>query len=165
MARRTVLALASAGMILTGWGAAAAQWRLYHNSRFGATADYPADWKVEPAPENNDGRAFTSSDGRARLTISGIFALEGREEEFAEKARPLEGETVTYTARKGDWIVVSGLRGGKIFYRKAILSCGNKVWNDLDIEYPKAEKAKYDAVVAHLADSLRPGSGYDTDCK
>ena len=155
----------AASVALVAVHAAAAPWPRYHNLRFGATADVPAGWKMQPAPENDDGRAFVSPDGRARLTISGIFALDARGQELAEKARPLEGETATYTAQKGDWVVVSGMRGGMIFYRKSILSCRNTVWNDLDIAYAKADKAKYDALVAHLADSLTPGSGYDTDCK
>jgi hypothetical protein len=160
-----VSALAAVAFALSGWSAKAETWRRYHNTRFGVTADYPAGWEMEPAPENNDGRVFVSPDGRARVTISGIFALDSRAEEFAAKARPFQGETVTFKARNGDWIVVSGARGSVIFYRKALLSCKDTVWNDLQIEYPADDKAKYDSLVAHIAASLKPGSGYDAQCK
>ncbi|WP_374547790.1 hypothetical protein [Rhodoblastus sp.] len=146
-------------------GAKAEEWPRYHNERFGATADYPAGWTTEPAPENNDGRRFVSPDGRASLTISGIFATDSRNAELDEKATPMPGETVTYRAARDNWIVLSGTRNGRIFYRKAILSCGGEVWNDLDIDYPVEEKTEYDALAAHIAASLRPGSGYDLKCK
>jgi serine/threonine-protein kinase len=129
------------------------------------TADYPAGWEAGPAPENNDGRVFVSPDGRARVTISGIFALDSRAEEFAERAKPLDGESLTFKSRRGDWIVLSGVRGGVIFYRKALISCKDTVWNDVQIEYPVEDKAKYDSLVTHIAASLRPGSGYDAQCK
>ncbi len=165
LARKLVLALAGIAAALATSRATAAEWRVYHNDRFGATADYPAGWKMEPAPVNDDGRVFTSPDGKARVTISGIFAINPREEEITEKAQPLAGEKVTYRAHKGDWIVVSGTRGGAIFYRKSLISCDNKVWNDVEVVYPATEKAKYDPLVAHIAASLKPGSGYHLQCK
>ncbi len=120
---------------------------------------------MQTAPENKDGRVFVSPDGRARVTISGIFALESRAREFAEKAEPLDGATVTFSARKGDGIVMSGLRGATVFYRKALLSCSGAVWSNVQIEYPLEDKAKYDSLVAQIAASLKSGSGYDAQCK
>ena len=46
-------------------------WRTYVNSKFGTTAELPLRWRMEPPPVNGDGRAFTSPDGRARISISG----------------------------------------------------------------------------------------------
>ena len=164
MAHGNVLALAGLATALAASSATAGKWRVYHNDRFGATAEYPAAWKMEPAPENDDGRVFTSPDGKARVTISGIFAINPREEEITEKAQPFEGEKVTYRAHKGDWIVVSGTRGGAIFYRKSLISCHNQLWNDVEIDYPAEERAKYDPLVAHIAASLKPGKGYGLQC-
>jgi hypothetical protein len=144
----------------------AGSWRGYHNDRFGATADYPAGWTMGPEHTNDDGRAFTSPDGAASVTISGMFAVDSRAEEMEQRAKPIEGETVTYSAKGANWIVLSGTRnGGRLFYRKALLSCGDRIWNDLDVEYPADDKAKFDKLVAHMAASLRPGDGYDITCK
>jgi serine/threonine-protein kinase len=151
--------------LLAGSAAQAAPWRQYHNARFGVTADYPASWTMGPEPANDDGRVFTSPDGRARLTIFGHFVLDGREAEMAENEKGREGEAVAYRLRKANWIVRSGTRGGAIFYSKALISCRDTVWNGVDIEYPASEKEKYDALVAHVAASLKPGAGYQTDCK
>jgi hypothetical protein len=159
--------LASIGIVLVVASSARAEsWRSYHNDRFGVTADVPADWKMEPPPANDDGRDFTSPDGRATITVSGIFAINGAEEELASRLEPGQGETITYKKRRSDWIVVSGTKGDRIFYRKTLLSCGD-VANDLSIEYPAAEKQKYDALVAHAAASLKPGSGlyYGRNCR
>jgi serine/threonine-protein kinase len=145
--------------------ACAEAWRSYHNDRFGATADHPAGWNMGPEPTNNDGRLFSSPDDTAHVTISGAFALDSRAEELAQRAEAHDGETVTYSAKGENWIVLSGTRNGLIFYRKALLSCHDQVWNDLDIDYPEQDKAKYDPLVAHMAASLRPGAGYNITCK
>ena len=47
-----------------------------------------------------------------------------------------EGETVTYFRREPDWTAVSGFKAGRIFYRKAVLACGGKVWHHIEFEYP-----------------------------
>jgi hypothetical protein len=148
--------------ILVAASAGAETWRTYHNTRFGTTAEVPASWKMGPPPENNDGRAFSSPDGRAAIIISGIFSVLSDKEEVAIHLGPGEGETITYKKQGSNWIVVSGIKGHKIFYRKSILSCRDTIWNDVSIEYyPAAEKEKYDPLVAHVAASLREGRGYD----
>jgi serine/threonine-protein kinase len=143
----------------------AESWRSYHNDRFGQTAAYPADWNMEPEPANDDGRRFTSPDAKAFVTISGGFALDSPAEEMARRAEPEAGETVTYSAKGANWIVRSGTRGDRVFYRKSLLSCGGQVWNTLELDYPADEKQKYDKLAAHMAASLRPGVGYNITCK
>lgn len=157
---KTKFALASIAINIAA-SAGAETWRSYHNTRFGTTAEVPAIWKMGPPPENNDGRAFSSPDGRATIIISGIFHVLPHEEEVAIHLKPGEGETITYTKQGSNWIVVSGIRGDMIFYRKSILSCRDTIWNDVSIEYPAAEKGKYDPLVARVAASLREGRGYD----
>ncbi len=160
---RTKLLLVFA-LISCAFHANAESWRIYHNTRFGATAQIPANWSMDPAPENNDGRSFTSPDKRAKIVIAGIFAGTPRpDEDIALRAKPNDGEVVTYEKRGIRWIVVSGTKGNVIFYRKSILTCGNSIWNDFSIEYPFAEKEKYDALVKHVAASLHGGNGYDAE--
>src|SRR5262249_4992628 len=47
-----------------------------------------------------------------------------------------EGETVTYLRGERDWVAVSGIKGDRIFYRKAVIACGGKVWHHVVFEYP-----------------------------
>ncbi len=151
-------------LLLGGSRAGAETWRIFHNDRFGATAEVPAAWRMDPAPENNDGRSFSSPDGRAKIVVSGIRAEIGSlEEDKAIRLKPDVGEVVTYEKRGGGWIVVSGTRGDTIFYRKSILTCGDSIWDDLSIEYPAAEAGKYAALVKRVSASLRGGKAYDAD--
>jgi serine/threonine-protein kinase len=137
---------------------AAPQYRTYANSRFGTTADVPADWKSDPPPANGDGLRFNSPDKRASLTVSGSLNIyDTVEEGMKAYEEPDEGEKITYRHREPRALVVSGTRGNTIFYRKRILSCGDQIWNSVDLEYPAAEKTAYDAIVTHVAGSLRPG--------
>lgn len=135
--------------------ASAESWRAYHNARFGTTAEVPEGWRMGAPPENNDGRVFTSPDGRAQIIVSGMFSIGPRSEEFALRLGPLEDEIIEYDRRGRDWLVVSGVKGEKIFYRKSLLSCRDTIWNSVFLEYPASEKDKYDALVAHVAASLR----------
>jgi hypothetical protein len=84
-----------------------------------------------------------------------------------EEEEPGAGETITYRQRSGRALITSGTRGMEIFYRKAILVCADRIWNHVSLEYPAAQKAHYDSLVARIAGSLRfAGSSWQiTDCR
>jgi hypothetical protein len=148
--------------ILFTFGANAETLRTMYTPRFGATAKVPANWVMDPPPENDDGRSFRSPNGRAQIIVSGSFALG---ETIADKmaSEPENGETITYKKRGPDWVVSSGTKGDRIFYQKSILTCHDTIWNDLWIEYPEAEKHNYDALVTHVSVTLRAAKGYRFD--
>jgi hypothetical protein len=58
-------------------GVAQNAWRTYHNARFGVSADIPSDWKAGEEPANNDGLVFSSPDGTATITVSGMLVIDG----------------------------------------------------------------------------------------
>jgi hypothetical protein len=150
----TLLALAAAAT-------AAPQYRTYANARFGTSADVPADWKADPPPENGDGLRFWSPDRRASLTVSGMLNIHDTiDEAMTAYETPGEGETITYRHREPHALVISGTRGDTIFYARHVLSCGDQIWNSVHFEYPAAEKAAYDALVTHVARSLKPGRSW-----
>ena len=145
---------------MRGRGLAASSWRSYHNERFGTTADVPADWRAGEPPENGDGLAFTSPDGERR---SPSRAASTSPDTIAEAFATLEARRTT--ARRSPTITATSApsssparSGDRIFYRKSILSCRDKVWNSVSIEYPAAEKKAYDALVTHVAGSLKAGA-------
>ena len=162
---RLAIALLRFGLIVAPGLSHAAEWKTYANDRFGQSADFPAGWKMQPPPENDDGRIFVSPDGKAKVIIFGNWAMQSRAEEMADALAPHDGRTVTYSKRGANWVVVSGTQGDLIFYEKRMLSCKDQLWSNLYIEYPAADKTKYDAMVAHIAASLKPGKGLETDCK
>lgn len=140
----------------------AAGWRTYVNDRFGTTASVPADWAMQPAPDNDDGRVFVSPDGQARVTVSGSFEPESPAAGLRLRTQAGEGETITYRHVGRAAVTVSGTRGAAIVYRASVLGCRGRVWNDIEISYPAARKAEFDDLVAHMAVSLQAGRGIET---
>lgn len=145
-------------------GHAQEKYRTYRNERFGVTADVPREWRSGRPPENGDGLKFTSADGAASISVSGSFNISDTVAEAMENEQLADdGETITYRVKQQRVSVVSGTRGSFIFYRKAMLSCNDQIVNRVAIEYPAARKAAFDALVTHVAASLRAGRGFQSD--
>jgi hypothetical protein len=130
-------------------------WKPYANARYGYRIDIPGNFRPHPAPANNDGRTFTSSDGASldvygsnnvtHQTLPGAFS-----EVLAEK-----GAAVTYKAGGTTWFAVSWRSGGKIFYQKQFIGSGSL--NAFIMAYPTSRRQKYDAVLRHIERSFNPG--------
>jgi hypothetical protein len=137
-------------------------YRTYRNDRFGVSADIPSDWKPGEEPDNNDGLVFSSPNGAATITVSGILNADDTpaSKVIAEEQRGGSGETITYRNKSARQSVISGTRDTLIFYRKTMLSCRDQVVNHLMIEYPAAQKQDFDALVTHVASSMRTSPGY-----
>jgi len=140
--------------------AAQERWATYANPRFGTTVDYPADLfpQRDPPPENGDGQAFRSRDGRTRLALWGSYnAGDDTPESYVRKFIEPEGG-VTYRQVTRRYFAVSGLRHGEIFYQRCNFSTApDDVVDCFRMTYPATEKAAIDRIVARLARSLRNG--------
>src|ERR1700730_1061216 len=68
---------------------------------------------------------------------------------------PPAPERVTHERQGGDWVVSSGYRGDRIFYRKAILACHGTKWRHIEFEYPASEKRLFDGFVTRTSFALR----------
>jgi hypothetical protein len=156
------LLLASALALLPRYAGAADRWALYQNARYGTTIDYPRGFRPGPEPDNGDGLVFTSPDG-ATLRVWGSLNVEEHDiaglEAFLREAADKE-ERITYRSAGANWLVLSGLRGARLFYKRYLLSHRGEVINAFDIEYPQARKAEYDPIVARLSRSLKGGRGF-----
>src|SRR5579883_142709 len=157
-----IRALLGAFILAVATGAAAAQqrWTTYANPRFGATIDYPADLfvRTDPPPENGDGQAFRSRDGRTRLAVWGRYNSAGDSpQRYVEQYVEPDGG-ITYRQITARYYVVSGLRKGDIFYQRCNFPTPpDDVIICFEATYPPADKAAMDAVVARLSRSLRSG--------
>lgn len=132
-------------------------WAPYVNARFGTAADVPAGLLSPlPPPDNGDGMAFESADGAVRLTIFGRYNVFDRNLSGLKGADLDDGgySDVTYQTRGDDWYVLSGYDGGRIFYRKVLLSADGEVVHTLQLDYPPEERDTWDPLVKHIADSL-----------
>jgi hypothetical protein len=143
-------------LITTMAWAQSAAWVDYVNPRFGAAVSVPADWKAEAAPDNGDGRSYTSPDGKSHITVWGNFDL-GDTTVMDTITAPKPQEIVTYKAIKPKLAVLSGTKGDMVFYRKHMLTCHGQVWVNLSMEYPVSMKTELDPVAARLSKSLHQG--------
>jgi serine/threonine-protein kinase len=148
--------------------AAADNWRTYHNDRYGTTIDYPDQFKAKPPPDSDDGRTFKGADGATFSVYASYNALDFDLKKFQDfSLKNLgPGQVVTYQSHgqshDGDWFVISGTSGDNIFYERHLLSHGGEMTEGFSITYPAAANASYDAIVARMAKSLRPGKGFQT---
>ena len=144
--------------------AAAETWRTYHNDRYGTTIDYPDVFKAAPPPDSDDGRTFKTADGAQFLVAASYNALDfdlGKFHDFIVKnIEP--GEVITYQARGDSWFVISGTKGADIFYERHLLSHRSQMTEDFVISYPASLKPLYDPIVARMAKSFRPGTGFQS---
>ena len=141
---------------------AAEDWRTYSNARFGTTIEYPAAYfRMEPPPENDDGRSFATRDGRTRFTVSGSHNVFEKTipELMADDIAAAEGDTITYRRSGDDWYVLSGYRDGDVFYRKILLSKDGATVHMFEIAYVKALKREFDEIAVRMAKSLSAGGG------
>lgn len=139
---------------LAAMAAHSESWRTYHNGKYGASARYPANWKVGPLSPLGDGRSFTSPDGRAIITIAG---LPGGPEDLGIYAQAQANQVVIYRNINSKRVILSGTQGSNVFYQKSLLTCSGTIWVQVFLQYPQSEKAKYDPIVTHVAASLHGG--------
>ena len=163
MISRRVLLLAAL-VALPSVAHAQEAWATYRNTRFGTSVEYPARFRPGRPPDNNDGLSFIAPDG-ATLSVWGSLNVEEHDVAGLEaflRENPKAGERITYRASGANWLVLSGTRGDRIFYKRHLLSHRNEIINAFEISYPAALGGTYDPIVSRLSRSLRPGRGYQT---
>jgi hypothetical protein len=135
----------------------------YNNERFVYSIEYPSDLlKMQPPPENGDGRLFESEDGAVRMLVWGQYNALVRtwNEEYEFDLKGF-GSKPTYTIIKPDWFVISGIKDGKISYQKTLRRTMHQKLGRLDvfykftIEYPSSSAAKLGPVVKRISASFR----------
>lgn len=160
---KSVFAVMVAAILLAS-AARAANWLSYHNDRYGTTIDYPDSFTPQRPPDNDDGREFKAADGADFSVAASYNALDFTVAAYREFiVKNLEpGSVITYEARGGDWFVISGTRVDIVFYEKHLLSHGGQMTEDFVMSYPVSAKATYDPIVARMAKSFRPGTGFQS---
>ncbi len=133
----------------------------YGPARRGVEALVPADWQLQPADPRWTGRRFLSPDGNAWMALYSVSADKEPREEHVKKVAFGEGEELTYLRREADWLVVSGLKNDRVFYRKVVLACGGQAWRHVAFEYPAEQKRAFDGLVTRAARALDQDDGAD----
>jgi len=138
------------------------QWKTYSNARFGYSLEYPTALAPQPEPTNCDGRQFISSDKKKNLLAFGSYnALLLTVEQLYKKTLDEykeEGSIVTYKMKSDKSFVISGYKGGTVFYRKTIrriIDKESEVDATIIFTYPSSEKSVFDKVTERISKSLR----------
>lgn len=142
---------------------AEAAWRHYENARYGFAIDVPGGLILANESENGDGATFASADGAAELLVWGGFLVDTNMAGEAKSRRAGEEEdgwTISYATTKRGWFAYSGTKADRIIYAKAVSSCKDAAALHFRLEYPKAEKLQYDAMVTRLSKSLKAIKGF-----
>jgi hypothetical protein len=114
----------------------------------------PPDWRLQAPDPNWKGRRFMSPDATAWLAIYAIPVGDRPVAEHMQTLAFVEGEEITYLRGERTWIAVSGNKGDRIFYRKAVLACAGKRWHHVAFEYPAAAKRSLDEFVNRAAEAV-----------
>ncbi|MER8502683.1 hypothetical protein [Mesorhizobium sp. M1339] len=130
----------------------------YTNERFGTVCTFPDEIFTlrQAEPDNGDGQRWLTADG-ASLICSGILNVDDDTPKAflsAERASKEPGYKITYSKTGKDWAVLSGIKGGNIFYERRLFG-KDGVIRTVWIDYPPALKSKYDPLVGAIAGSLR----------
>jgi hypothetical protein len=140
---------------------AQAKWLTYANARFAFAVDYPADlFPGYVESDNSDGAAFEAVGEGVAFRVFGFWNNDHQRPRALLKERT-EGKTLDYSAVTKDSFVASGRQDGRdgaaIFYDRCNLA-GERVIC-VNLVYPAADKAKWDAIVPRIAGSLRAVGG------
>jgi hypothetical protein len=115
----------------------------------------PTDWTLLPEDPTSHERRFISPSGDAWLALYAEPADREPIQAHIAQVRQHQNERITYEREEQTWIVVSGYIGSRIFYRKAMLACGGRVWHHLTFEYPAIQKRAFDLFVTRASYALQ----------
>jgi len=126
----------------------------YANNKYGYVIAWPKRYlKAEDEADDGGGKMFTSSDEKASMACWAYFnnVVPPLQKGFQE-AQDEPGIQVTYKHMGSDFFVVSGMKNGKIFYRKTMK--GKVAQASFELTYDPAFKEAFDPIVVDVAKSF-----------
>ena len=127
----------------------------YTNHKYGYLLAWPRKLlTAQGESDAGDGQVFTAPDGRAQLTCWAGFNSVSQQPLKAAfvKAQQEPGLQVTYKHLGKDFFVVSGVKEGKILYRKTIMTA--LVQAAFVLTYDASLKSTFDPLVGDIAKSF-----------
>lgn len=111
----------------------------------------PANWQLEPPDPKWNGKRFVSPDGQAWFAAYSSDVGKEPVETHMQAVSFAKGETLTSIQGQSDRIAVSGTKGDRVFYRKAVIACGGRTWHHVAFEYPVAMRRYVEPMVRRAA--------------
>ena len=148
--------LIAALVVATSSDAQTIDWQRYAANGGSVTVDFPTDvFRVDKGSSSiGSGRIFANSDGTANLTV---YTLENRNryspaQFLRSHFRPPSDVSVTYRYANSRVLALSGYRGTSIWYSRC--NFGGGTIRCVGLDYPRAEKRQWDAIVTRISNSL-----------
>ena len=130
------------------------EWRRYAIPSTGTSVEMPVTIFTRDAgpPEGGTGRRFFTDDNRADMTVQSV-PNPGNDSPatFLAKKKPPAG--IIYRRVTPEFFVVSSIRNDRIWYNRCNRS--NGTMHCVMINYPAAEKRRWDGVVTRISQTLR----------
>ena len=147
-------------LLLSVYGIAFAQkdiYKTYTNERYGYKIDVPSSFIEGEAPSNDDGRKFTSPDGRGLLLVYAGANIKNQtpdsiyQEIKRDRKGAMRSRLITKTSVDAIWD-----SGNSTVYRKTLIT--NENLYTFILSYPKNEKIRYESITRNLRQSFTPPS-------
>jgi len=150
-----ILAAAIIALCTASSAASASGWTTYRIPESGTSVDIPASIFTEPAGKPDGyGQRFRSADGSADLTVQAVVNQQGLSPaQFLARKNPPSG--IIYKRITPSFFVVSSVKRDKIWYNRCNFARGQV--HCVLINYPAAQKRRWDAVVTRISHSLHGG--------
>jgi hypothetical protein len=157
--RLKALVITSALVLVPSFVTAAGQaapldWQRYNVAAGSAAADVPRAIFSEDggAAQNGPGRRFVTADGSADLTVQSL-PNPGNQTPAAFLAARNPPSGIIYRRVTPRFFVVSSIRDGRIWYNRCNRGRGAMIC--VLMNYPAAEKRRWDGIVTRISNSLR----------
>ncbi len=153
MPMRRLIIAAGLTLAATAVSAQPIDWVRYQVPESGASVDIPTSIFSEDAgkPETGYGARFLTADQRANLTVQSVNnASRYSPAAFLARKKPPSG--IVYKRVTPHFFVVSSFRQDKIFYDRC--NFAGRFINCVLINYPAAEKRRWDGVVTRISNTL-----------
>jgi hypothetical protein len=140
--------------------ARAEDWTVYQDEQHGCRLEYASRVFTQGPVDPDKFLRFTGPNKDIYFRVRGLSNEKNWTPERirAEYIKSRGAAGVSYERTKEGFLVLSGIRGGNIFYTKVALSSDNRTICVLYISYPRKEKRAFDAIVTHMSHSFGPAS-------
>jgi hypothetical protein len=154
-------ATVGAGLSLDSAPSHSESWTVYRDSLYGCRLEYPSSlFSQEPLDLAENFQKFSGSNAQIFFRVMGVENKD-KLSPAGVKARYLSADVpgdIVYERTKPDFLVLSGYRGGSIFYTKVAESPDQRTICILEITYPRKAKKAFDGVVTRMSRSFRTGN-------
>jgi hypothetical protein len=129
-------------------------WVRYDFEDGAAAVDLPAHVFSVDSGSSKAGRghSFATADGRADLSLYTIPRSRRSPSQFLAQDFQLPWSAIVYRRVTGNMLAVSGYRGDRIWYVRCNFGAENL--HCIALNYPAAEKPRWDAIVTRISRSL-----------